>query len=348
MNKYKSNYNALKDLPIVQKLLKKNEKLKKENASLKNLIYSLPEFRKDCYINYHNKPHKRVHIKKEPGIDAEIIDLTDTNHENITYSLVSESSDDDNKVDSFGNYPIYDNIKTVSLDNDPQSDDDFTCTNCDETFPNNYCFLCDRNNICKKCEGSGGDYGKKEEWICSDCIHLQSQNTDDELDEPVIKKHFPPHIVFTDCDKKNDEDKGPTVCTKDCACNPPCDVEDEEENCIECNITLDRIRDGDIKKNFRCNNCYWEDTEGNNSKHIILPDYRNTEKFANCDICCQDKSFENYYLFKRGRKQELYSCVNCWENRKTQIVGDTWTWSHHTFPGPAFFVNDEEDETSSQ
>ena len=84
--------------------------------------------------------------------------------------------------------------------------------------------------------------------------------------------------------------------------------------------------------------------EGNESEHKIIPDYRNTEKFANCDLCCKDKSFENYYLFKRGRKQELYSCVNCWENRKTQLVGDTWTWNHHTFPGPAFYVSEEEEE----
>ena len=69
------------------------------------------------------------------------------------------------------------------------------------------------------------------------------------------------------------------------------------------------------------------------------------EKINNCDICCKDKSFEEYYVFKRG-KQEMYSCVKCWENRKTQLVGESsWTWSYHTFPGPAYFtVNKEEEE----
>jgi hypothetical protein len=70
-----------------------------------------------------------------------------------------------------------------------------------------------------------------------------------------------------------------------------------------------------------------------------------TDKVANCDLCCKDKSFENYYVFKRG-KQELYSCVKCWENRETQLVNESsWTWTHHTFPGPAFFtINKDGDE----
>jgi len=71
------------------------------------------------------------------------------------------------------------------------------------------------------------------------------------------------------------------------------------------------------------------------------------EKTYTCDLCCRDKSFENYYVFKRGRKQELYSCVKCWENRKTTLVGETWTWTSHTFPGPAFYTveKDEDDNT---
>ena len=74
------------------------------------------------------------------------------------------------------------------------------------------------------------------------------------------------------------------------------------------------------------------------------------EKTYTCDLCCRDKSFENYYVFKRGRKQELYSCVKCWENRKTQLVGETWTWTSHTFPGPAFYTveKDEEDEEDEE
>ena len=62
------------------------------------------------------------------------------------------------------------------------------------------------------------------------------------------------------------------------------------------------------------------------------------EKTGTCDICCRDKNFENYYVFKRGRKQELFSCVKCWEDRKTQLVGESWTWTSHTYPGPAFYT----------
>ena len=72
------------------------------------------------------------------------------------------------------------------------------------------------------------------------------------------------------------------------------------------------------------------------------------EKTGTCDICCRNKSFENYYVFKRGRKQELYSCVKCWENRKTQLVGETWTWTSHTFPGPAFYTVEKDEEEKNE
>ena len=56
--------------------------------------------------------------------------------------------------------------------------------------------------------------------------------------------------------------------------------EEEEENsrCIRCKILLERARDGEIKEGFRCNNCYWEEEEGKQSKNMITPDYRYTEE----------------------------------------------------------------------
>ena len=66
-------------------------------------------------------------------------------------------------------------------------------------------------------------------------------------------------------------------------CENACDETDEESDddeeinrCDECNIELDRIRDGSTDKNFRCNNCYWEDVgeRGN----LIFPDYRKCKK----------------------------------------------------------------------
>ena len=57
-------------------------------------------------------------------------------------------------------------------------------------------------------------------------------------------------------------------------------LDEDEENieCINCDILLEQYRDGDVKNDFRCNNCYWEDEEGNNSEYIINPDYRNLNK----------------------------------------------------------------------
>jgi len=57
-------------------------------------------------------------------------------------------------------------------------------------------------------------------------------------------------------------------------------LDEDEENieCINCNVLLEQYRDGDVKNDFRCNNCYWEDEQGNNSEYIIKPDYRNVNK----------------------------------------------------------------------
>ena len=70
------------------------------------------------------------------------------------------------------------------------------------------------------------------------------------------------------------------------------------------------------------------------------------KKIGDCDLCCRDRSFVTYYVFKRGRKQEMFSCVSCWETHKTQLENEGWSWTLHYFPGPAFFTenNDENDE----
>jgi len=63
------NYNALLELPIVKSLIKKNAKLRKENKSLKNLIYSLPEFRCECKVN---PSINHVEIKQEKDVEEPI------------------------------------------------------------------------------------------------------------------------------------------------------------------------------------------------------------------------------------------------------------------------------------
>jgi hypothetical protein len=107
------------------------------------------------------------------------------------------------------------------------------------------------------------------------------------------------------------------------------DISEEPENIT---YKLDDPSNNVVDKPFT----YWEESEEE--------EFEDTEKIANCDICCKDKSFETYYMFTRGGKQELYSCVKCWENRKTRLVGETWKWSHHTFPGPAFYITKEKGE----
>ena len=94
MMSYEENMNAILNLPIVKELMKKNKKLQKKNKALRNLIYSLPEFRCNCHINCcgQNKVRPlfeqtvefvdKVCIKKEPGAD-EIRELNALVHDEV-------------------------------------------------------------------------------------------------------------------------------------------------------------------------------------------------------------------------------------------------------------------------
>ena len=87
------------------------------------------------------------------------------------------------------------------------------------------------------------------------------------------------------------------------------DEEEEEEEeiyyCCDCGVELDRVRDGEEKPDFRCNNCYWEDKEGIDSKNIITPDYRKQEEEEEEDLCekCED--------INCCTKDELICCMCC-------------------------------------
>ena len=78
---YEANVLAIMELPFVKKLIEENKKLKKKNKALKNLIYSLPEFRRPEVTHYVDS-------------DVEIVDPpTEIKKERIVYEI--EEKDDD-------------------------------------------------------------------------------------------------------------------------------------------------------------------------------------------------------------------------------------------------------------
>ena len=101
---YRQNYAALLDLPIVKELLRKNKKLRKENKSLKNLIYSLPEFRCICSNVEPSRESttRTIHIKREhvaseptecePLTENDDVVFIDKNKQNIVY-VINEADD---------------------------------------------------------------------------------------------------------------------------------------------------------------------------------------------------------------------------------------------------------------
>ena len=46
--------------------------------------------------------------------------------------------------------------------------DNFTC--CDTIQEENWCYLCNEENICRKCVGEMGEYGIWKEPVCDNCL----------------------------------------------------------------------------------------------------------------------------------------------------------------------------------
>ena len=120
---YQANYDALMALPLVQSLIKKNKKLSKRNKALKNLIYSLPEFRtnnRQCCCAAADLPNRNnkcintddVIIKTEKGscvqevssgnicdLDVVIVETNNvTNKQNINYEIEEEAEEEEEEV----------------------------------------------------------------------------------------------------------------------------------------------------------------------------------------------------------------------------------------------------------
>ncbi len=61
-------------------------------------------------------------------------------------------------------------------------------------------------------------------------------------------------------------------------------------------------------------------------KELVIDDTK-----TNCDICCEDVETinKNYYVFRRGNKQELWSCEKCWEENKQKLSEELWSWTYY-------------------
>ena len=102
---------AIMALPVVQQIVEKNKKLKQKNKALKNLIYSLPEFRQkssncNCCNNHTNTNVKTdvidltlddtVVIKTEPGVvDEEEVEVSVDDEEVVEVVEVSADEEED-------------------------------------------------------------------------------------------------------------------------------------------------------------------------------------------------------------------------------------------------------------
>ena len=55
-------------------------------------------------------------------------------------------------------------------ESEEESEEFNICKKCNRTNGVVWCFRCDTSNICETCDGSGGDYGENEEWVCNNCL----------------------------------------------------------------------------------------------------------------------------------------------------------------------------------
>ena len=174
-----------------------------------------------------------------------------------------------------------------------------------EEEPNNRrgeCNLCGKTNNIVQMKSTG-------EYLCENACD-ESDEDDDESDEDDDESDVD--------DEENDKD----------------DEESNEEvnKCDECHIELNETRDGSTDKNFRCNNCYWEDKEGKNSNFIIKPDYRKNMEENDRYVLCNNCSYEidcwncNIYCLYKGKyktpSEEITICQFCNDDLREEFEED--------------------------
>ena len=79
-------FKAVSNLTFVKKMAEENKQLKKELRALKNLLYSIPEFRCNCS----SRPTKCNKLRKGVVIKKEVIDLTNDLSEEVVENVKLE------------------------------------------------------------------------------------------------------------------------------------------------------------------------------------------------------------------------------------------------------------------
>ena len=379
-------------VPFVKNLIEKNKKLKKENKSLKNLVYTLSNIQ--CASSTMHKERKKdKKDKKEKDKKDKIIHYAPIKQEPLEFSDVNDIE----FVGIVGNDKPSNDVYVIKEEIIEQDDSMYYCDYCtyatsseDELHKHKVnkhlnVYFNDFNAECI-IEDTEGKIGYEE--LCNEFNVWFAKNTkmnvfpkktrvkelmDEKYEVKIVKKpicwkgvrlnyQMPRNSTASTQDVRHDEEwdygkirceinerfhgdnesvtrlTAPIVSDNERSEDKDEDVGIDNEG-LEAVIKEDESRLYLFKRLEEENYNYNNDEDNENLKGV------EKEKINNCDVCCKDKSFEEYYVFKRG-KQEMYSCVKCWENRKTQVVGESsWTWSYHIFPGPAFYtVNKEEEE----
>lgn len=198
-----------------------------------------------------------------------------------------------------------------------------------------------------------------EETIQTEVLDKTDENEEVKLCENIDCERYPPDWDFEEDTEETYQQGQWAKCSlcpgyfNDDGLGDVLFIEEEPNNqeseCDLCGKTQNIVQMKGTGQYLCGNACDEEESEEESENEKESVQEEDTEKIANCDLCCKDKSFETYYVFKRGRKQELFSCVKCWENRETQLVEEgSWTWTYHTFPGPAFYTVDKEEEDAQE
>jgi hypothetical protein len=285
---YKRLYDQILELPIVKNL-------QKENQILKEIIFSLRSGSDET------ENIKIEIIEKDLSDDTKHVEIGQTKITQYIPTLTSDSA-----------YTTTRNIRIVENENEEEEeeeDDEFACDVCSNSEPHNYCFKCEEEDICSSCNGNGGDYGENDKWVCEKCLDdNEEQNTISEVSKCVVGALLVQKNVDVIDDGSSEEDE---------------EEEEEEEinKCDECDIELNKERDGSMDENVGCKNCHWEDKEGKRSNNIINPDCRGNgeeeDRYVDCDNCdvridCWNNNI--YCLYKgdqKCRKEEITVCQNC-------------------------------------